>query len=163
MVESKLTRNALRLPILLCVVAFVSLVAYPTLVTSQSENTQLNTTLQDLQKAESFGAKPSEMQRLIDQMNFIANLEIQLQNLPPQDTARRAQLFDEINSTLASVDAQAIQLETIASQRTYMDHVITYSTGMIGAILGTMAYYFGLLLYMQYRIRRTLRMKIIPK
>jgi hypothetical protein len=132
-------------------------------VTSQSENTQLNTTLQDLQKAESFGAKPSEMQRLIDQMNFIANLEIQLQNLPPQDTARRAQLFDEINSTLASVDAQAIQLETIASQRTYMDHVITYSTGMIGAILGTMAYYFGLLLYMQYRIRRTLRMKIIPK
>jgi len=103
------------------------------------------------------------MQRLIDQMNFIANLEIQLQNLPPQDTARRAQLFDEINSTLASVDAQAIQLETIASQRTYMDHVITYSTGMIGAILGTMAYYFGLLLYMQYRIRRTLRMKIIPK
>ena len=158
-----LTHNATRPLILLCGLVFVSLVAYPVLLTGQSVNTQLNTTLQDLRGAESAGATPSEMQGLISQMNFVANLKLRLQSLPPEDTQTRAQLSDEINDTLRSVDAQAIQLKTIASQRTLIDHVVTYSSGILGAAICTAAYHFLMQLYARYRMKRTLRMKIIPK
>jgi len=133
------------------------------LVISQTDSVQVNTTLQDLQAAEGAGATPSEMQGLINQMNLVASLEIQLQNLPPQDNTARIQLSNEINATLASVDARAVQLKTVASQRTLVDRVVTYSTGLVAAIIGTAVYYFGVQLYTIYRIKRTLRMTIIPR
>ena len=149
--------------VILVAITIVALVAYPALVVSQSVNLQLNAVIQDIRKAESAGAKPGEMRQLIDQMNSVSQLQDQIQNLSPQDIGKKAQLLGEINSTLSSIDAQAIQLETTAAQRTYMDHVIAYSSGVIGAVIGTVAYYYGVLLYRRYRIKRTFQMKIIPK
>ena len=162
-VESELNRVTLRTLAPLFAIFVVLLVAYPVLVTSQSDNVQLSMTLRDLQSAESAGAEPREMQKLIDQMNSIIGLQSQLQNLPVQDTARRVQLLGQINATLSSVDSQAIELEAAASQRTYMNHVIAYASGVVGAALVTVAYHFGLILYKRYRIKRTFQMKIIPK
>ena len=161
-VESELTRIA-RVLVLLSAIVVISLITYPILARSQSENVQLSMTLQDLQRAESAGATPTEMQGLIDQMNSIIPLQSQLQNLPVQDTARRVQLLGQINATLTSVDSQANQLETTASQRTYMNRVISYSSGIVGAIMATAAYYYGMVLYRRYRIKRTFQMKVIPK
>jgi hypothetical protein len=162
-IESELNGIALRVLVLLAAIVVISLIAYPTLVKSQSENAQLSMTLHDLQRAESAGAKPTEMQKLIDKMNSIIVLQSQLQSLPVQDTERRAQLLGQINATLTSVDSQAIELEATASQRTYMNHVIAYSSGIIGAVIATAAYYYALILYKRYRIKRTFQMKIIPK
>jgi hypothetical protein len=103
------------------------------------------------------------MQPLIERMNSVVVLERQLENLPVQNNVTKTRLLEEINSTLASVDAQAVQLEMTASQRTYVHHVIAYLSGLIGAVIGTIAYYFGLVLYVRYRIKRTFRMRIIPK
>ena len=130
---------------------------------SQSENGQLNTTLQDLQRAESAGANNVEMQGLVDQMNSVANLEAQLQNVPPQDTSQRAQLLGEINTTLTSVDAQAIQLQAVASQRTHLGYVIAYASGIIGAVIGTISYYYGAILYKRYQIIRSSQSKFLPE
>jgi len=161
--EKELTKIPSRLPILLCAIFATCLIVYPALVASQSYSIQLNNTLQDLRGAEAAGAKPSEMEGLIDRMNSVAALETQLQNTPTEDDARRAQLLQEINSTLASVDGQATQLEMIASQRTYMDHLIAYASAGIGAIAGTVAYYYGVELYRRYRTRLAFRMIIKPK
>jgi hypothetical protein len=157
-----MSRNASILLILLAI-ATLALVAYPALVVSQSVNPQLSMVIQDIRKAESAGAERGEMQRLIDQMNSVSQLQDQMQNLSPQDVEKRAQLLGEINSTLSSIDAEANQLETIAAQRTYVGHVIAYSSGVVGAVIGTVAYYYGVLLYRRYRIKRTFQMKIIPK
>lgn len=154
-------RNACLLLILLAVA--ITLAVYPALVASQSVNTQLSMVIQDIRKAESAGARPSEIQRLVDRMNSVSQLQDQLQNLSPQDVEKRAQLLGEINSTLSSIDGEAIQLETAVAQRTYWGHVIAYSSGVVGAVIGTVAYYYGALLYQRYRIKRTFQMKIIPK
>ncbi|MGD0423888.1 MAG: hypothetical protein ABSA92_10585 [Candidatus Bathyarchaeia archaeon] len=158
-----MTGIALRVLVLLSAIVVISLIAYPTLVKSQSENAQVSMALHDLQRAESAGATSTEMQRLIDQMNSIIGLQSQLQNLPVQDTETRVQLLSQINATLTSIDSQANRLEVTASQRTYMGHVIAYSSGVVGAVIATAAYYYGLILYRRYRIKRTFQMKIIPK
>jgi len=162
-VAPELTRIIPRFFLLLSAIIIVSFVACPRLVDSQSESLQLNTTFEDLQNAQSAGAKPSEMQPLISQMNSIVDLETQLQNLPLQDSPRGAQLREQINNTLKSVDMQAIQLETIASQRSRIDHIVAYSSGIVCAIVCTAAYHYGILLYKRYRRKRTFRMTISRK
>jgi hypothetical protein len=135
------------------------------LVASQSTdyNTQLNNVISDVQKAELAGAKPEEINGLLVQLNSVVALHDELQNLPAQETDKRAQLMAQIGSKLSTVDAQAIQLAAHASQRTQMDHVFAYSFGIIGAVMGTVVYYYGILLWRKYRIKRTFRMRIIPK
>jgi len=160
--EFELSRNVQRTLTLALVAAAISLIVIPMLVSSQSEGIALSTTLQDLQRAQAAGATQTEMQRLVDELNSIVNLQTELQSMSPSDM-RRDQLLSEINSTLTTVDAQAVQLESVAAQRTYLNHVYAYSLGVIGAIVGTVVYYYGLILYRRYRIKQTFRMKITPK
>lgn len=143
----------------------LSLLAHPMPVASESVETQslLNKALQDVQRAESSGASPDEIQGLLAQLNSVLQLQDDLQNVPSQDTQRRAQLLGQIEGKLNSVDQNAIQIATVASQRTSTNHLIAYSLGVVGAVLGTIAYYCVMLLYRKYRINRTFGMRIIPK
>jgi len=161
--ESPLNVFARRLLFLASVVMIISLIAGIGYVSSESENGQLNMTLEDLRRAELAGAKPSEMEGLISQMNSVAQFESQLQHLPPQDATRRVELLEEVKNTLTSVDVQAIELAQIASQRTYVGRAVTYLTGVICAVIGTVGYYCGVMLYRRYRTRRIFRMKIVLK
>ena len=146
----------------LLAIALVTFIMYP-LVASQSEAIQLNQAMQDIRRAESAGAEPGELQKLVDRMNYATQLQMEEQSLPAQDTDRKMKLQAEISSTLTSVDAEANQLEATAAERTYYGHLAAYSIALIGALIATAVYYYGLLFYKRYRVKRTFQMKIVPK
>jgi len=128
-----------------------------TLTTVKSQSTgpqsQFNLVIQDVQKAESAGANSEEMQGLVDQLNRV--IELQNQN--------STQNQPEINNALTTIDNEANQIQTTASQRTSINHLTTYATGFIGAILATIISHFAIQFWRKYRIKRTFQMKIIPK
>ena len=133
-------------------------------VMSQTNSSpELNKVIQDVLKAEAAGAQPKELTRLINQLNSEIDLENQLQSLSPQEGDKRSQLQGRITNILATVDAEADQLKTTASHRTLNDHLVTYSLALVGAILVTIAFYVALSLRRKYRIRSTLRSRIVPK
>jgi len=124
---------------------------------------QLSKVIQDVQTAELSGATPAEMRDLAARLNTIIGLQDSLQNLPPQELGERAQLSEQINNTLTTVDMEANEIATIASQRDSISHLVAYSSGVVGAAIATVVYYYGTLLRRRYRIKRTFQMKIVPK
>jgi len=103
------------------------------------------------------------MRDLAARLNTIIGLQDSLQNLPPQELGERAQLSEQINNTLTTVDMEANEIATIASQRDSISHLVAYSSGVVGAAIATVVYYYGTLLRRRYRIKRTFQMKIVPK
>ncbi|HKM78907.1 MAG TPA: hypothetical protein VJZ03_07500 [Candidatus Bathyarchaeia archaeon] len=142
--------------ILLAIVLAVAILSI-NLATVKSQlngpQSQFNLVIQDVQKAESAGANSEEMQGLVVQLNRI--IELQNQN--------STQNQPEINGALTSIDSEANQIQTTASQRTSINHLTTYATGFIGAILATIVSHFALQFWRKYQIKRTFQMKIIPK
>lgn len=132
-------------------------------VTSQSVNSQmqLSKAIQDVQAAELSGANPDEMRELAVQLNTIIGIQVELQNLSPQELGKRAQLTEQINNTLTSIDMQSNEITTRASQRTSINHLVAYSSGVVGAVIVTVVYHYGTLLRRRYRVKRTFQMKII--
>lgn len=150
--------------VLMCAVLVLQLF-HPMLAESQPSQLQpqLNKVLQNVLKAESAGAKSEELERLIYQLNSVINLEDQLHNLDPQETGKHSQLLGEINNTLAKVDVEANQIEIIASQRTYMNHLLHYSLGGIGALVAAIASHCTFSLWRKYRAKRALHLKIVAR
>ena len=132
-------------------------------VSSQSVNSQmqLSKAIQDVQAAELSGANPDEMRELAVQLNTMIGLQDELQNLSPQELGKRAQLTEQINNTLTKVDVQANEIATRASQRTSINDLVAYSSGVVGAVIATVVYHYGTLLRRRYRVKRTFQMKII--
>jgi len=124
---------------------------------------QLSKVIQDVHAAELSGANPDEMQNLSVQLNTMIALQEELQTLPPQELGERTQLSEQINNTLTSVDMQANQIAAKAAERTSISHFVAYSTAMVGAVITTASYHYGTLLRRRYRIKRTFRMKTIPR
>jgi len=123
-------------------------------------NSQFNTVVRDVQLADLSGATPDQMHALVRQLNSVLQMENQLNNLPSEDTTMRIQLSDQINGTLALIDAQATQAAASASTRTSMSHLIAYSCAPIAAAFGTIVYYYVVSLWRKYRIKRLFRMKV---
>ena len=130
---------------------------------SVSSQMQLSKVIQDVQRAESSGANPDEMRNLALQLNTMIGLQDELQSLPPQGLGKRAQLSEQINATLTRVDTQANEIATRASQRTSINHLVAYSSGVAGAVIATLVYHYGTLLRRRYRIKRTFQLKITLK
>ncbi|HKM79078.1 MAG TPA: hypothetical protein VJZ03_08365 [Candidatus Bathyarchaeia archaeon] len=160
-----ITKVATRASVAFILVVLVVLLLHPIPVGSQSnlQQQQLSKVIEDVLKAESAGAGPEEMGKLVAGLNSVLNLENQLQKPPPQDSNQQSQLLSQITSTLASVDAEANQIETIASHRTFTNHVATYSLGAFAAFLATVIFHYVILLRRRNRVKRVLRMKIIAK
>ena len=135
------------------------------LLASQSAESQpdLNKVIQDVQRAEAAGARPEELGRLINELNSVNALEDQMQNLSSQEVAKRSQLLEEINNSLATIDIEANQIDMAASQRTFTAHIIVYSSAAVGAALTTLASHYISLLWRKYRGKRALQLKIVPK
>ena len=152
-------------PALVLSIFLVALMAYPIPGVSEQNQAQpdLNRVIQDVQKAESSGATSAEMQALLFQLNYVVELQDQMQNLSPQDTDSRTKNLVQINETLAAVDAEANHIAVISSQRSFFNRLSIYLSGVIGAVLATIACHYSLLLWRKYRIKRTFQMKLIPK
>jgi hypothetical protein len=149
--------------LLLAVVAVI-LFAQTASVNSQSPNPQpsLNDVIQDVQRAEASGANQIEMEGLLTKLNNVVTLQNQLQNMNSEDPSR-AGLIRQINSELAAVDASANQIQMVASQRTSVNHLFSYSLGVIGAVIATVSSRYGFVLWRKYRTKRAFQMRIVPK
>jgi len=153
----------LALMFLSCMSFILALIAQPQLVTSQlvGSESQFNRLVRDVQTADSSGATPDEMHALVTQLNTLIQLQNKLGSLPPQATDRRIQALQQINRTLNSIDGEAIQIAVNASERTSLDHLVAYSSGIVAAVLGTIVYYYGGLLWRKYRIKRIMGMRMM--
>ena len=136
-------------------------------VTSQSTGQlqpHFNQAIVQVHKAESAGATPEEVARLVTLLNGALELNEQALALTrPEDAAKRAQLLAQVDEILNSVQSNATQLQAIASQRTFTNNALTYISGGIAALLLTIAYAYGVSFWRKYRVKRTFQMKVIPK
>ena len=141
------------------------LLAYPTMVHPQLTQAQpsLNTVIENTLKAESAGAQPDEMGRLIGALNAVLKLQDQLNGLGPQDSSGRQQVQQEINTALANVDSEANQIAVNASQRTFTEHIVAYVLGGVGALIATIATFCAFMVRRLARRKRVLHLRIVPK
>src|SRR5208282_2038357 len=87
------------------VVVLVLLLLHPVPVSSQStlQQQELSMVIEDVLKAESAGARPYEMAKLVAGLNSVLYLQNQLENLTPQDSNKQSQLLSQITTALANV------------------------------------------------------------
>jgi len=110
--------------------------------------------------AEAAGATPNETAPLVTLVNTALELNREASNLPSNQTQERGALLARVNQILSNVTDRANRLTTAAIQRTYTVKVIAYLTGLVVAILGTLAFSFGVEIYRRYYVKRTFQMRI---
>ncbi len=129
------------------------LLARPVNVTAQSASDLqplYNQAIVHVHRAETAGATTNEVGALVALLNKAEEEQTQ-GNLT------------QANETLNEVESKAGQLEITASQRTLTNKILAYGSRGIAALLGTVAYSYGVSFWRKYRIKRTFQMRIIPK
>jgi predicted PurR-regulated permease PerM len=135
------------------------------MVATQSTTSQpgLNRVIVDALKAESDGAQPDQMMRLINGLNTVLHLQDQLNGLSTQNMTERQHLQQEINTTLSNLDSEAKQIDLTASQQTWKGHILAYVFGFAGALIATIVIYCAFTVRRIARRKRALQMRIVPK
>jgi signal transduction histidine kinase len=137
-----------------------------TITAQTSTNLQpgFSNALMAIQQAETAGATASEIAPIMTLLNQAVQLNQQaLQLTSPQDAQKRQQLLSQVDQMLTQVDTAAGQLQTVAAQRTQLNTIIAYVSGGVVALVGTVAYAYGLSFWRRYRIKRTFQMRVSPK
>ena len=104
--------------------------------------------------AEAAGATPAEVAPLVALLNDALQLNGQTANASAQA---------HVSSQLAAVQSRAVQLQSLASQRTFTDNVISYVSAAVGAVIATVVLAYFLSFWRRYRVKRTFQMKIYKK
>jgi len=117
-----------------------------------------------VRQAESAGATSSEIGELVTRLNTALQLNEEAAKLTsPDDAERRAGLLRQADEILATVETGAAQLQSVASQRTFTNRIVTYSIGVIAALAGMIVSAYGFSFWRRYRVKRTFEMRISPK
>ena len=157
-------RNAFLWRTVCILVLIISLLYFIQAVSNATSfDSQLNIVIQDVRNAESSGADVNEMHMMIERLNTVLGLQNQIESLSDQDAASKTRLLGQINTDLNSIDAQAKEIGTIAAQRTFTAHVVTYTSALVGALVATILYHYCLLFWRKSRMSRTFRMTLAPK
>ncbi len=115
-------------------------------------------------KAESAGATSREISVLVGSLNKALEQDREALKLnAPNEAEQRTKLLAQVDQTLRTVQNQAIDLTAVAYQRTFMNEVLTYVSGAIAAVLGTITYVMAVSFHQKYRIKRTFQMKVSRK
>lgn len=123
-----------------------------------------NQAIVELRDAQSAGATPSELTEPVALLNKALELNREALILSASDEAtRRAGLLVQADQILTTVETQAIELTAVSSQRKSMNEFLTYLSGAIAAILGTIVYASAMSLHRKYRIKRTFSMRVSRK
>ena len=123
-----------------------------------------NQAIVELRDAQSAGATPSELTEPVALLNKALELNREALILSASDEAtRRAGLLVQVDQILTTVETQAIELTAVSSQRKSMNEFLTYLSGAIAAILGTIVYASAMSLHRKYRIKRTFSMRVSRK
>jgi len=123
-----------------------------------------NQAIVELRDAQSAGATPSELTEPVALLNKALELNREALILSASDEAtRRAGLLVQADQILTTVETQAIELTAVSSQRKSMNEFLTYLSGAIAAILGTIVYASAISMHRRYRIKRTFQMRVSRK
>ena len=104
--------------------------------------------------AEAAGATPAEVAPLVALLNNALQLNGQTANASSQA---------QVANQLATVQSRAAQLQSLASQRTFTDNVISYLSAGVGAVVATVLCVYCLSYWRKYRVKRTFQMRIYKK
>jgi hypothetical protein len=163
-----LPRIQSRLIIAAVALAVLAIIAIqPCMVTSQTLGPleqRFGGTITALHQAETAGATPTEIESLVALLNKALELNNQAMNLNrANETQARTALVAQVNQILTTVEDQAAELTVVASQRTYMNKILTYAGGVVAAIVGTVGYAYVTSFYQKYRVKRTFQMRVTRK
>lgn len=123
-----------------------------------------NQAIVELRDAQSAGATPSELSEPVALLNKALELNREALKLSTSDEAsERTELLAQVDQILTTVENQAIQLTAVSSQRKSMNEFLTYLSGAIAAILGTIVYASAMSLRRKSRIKRTFQMRVSRK
>ena len=146
-----------RLIILLSALILFLMLCRATVVSSQTVD-QLppgfSQALAAVRGAEDAGATPAEVAPLVALLNNALQLNAQTANATAQA---------QVSNQLAAVQSRAVQLQSLATQRTFTDNVITYLSGGVGAVVATVLCAYCLSFWRRYRVKRTFQMRIYKK
>jgi hypothetical protein len=139
----------------------------PILAISQSNGTiepSFAGTLGAVRQAEIAGATPNEIAVLVVLLNKALELNADALKLnATNDANKRAELISQVNQILTAVQSRAQSLTTLASQRSRMNKILTYTGGILAAFIGTVLFALIVSFYRAYRIKRTFQMRITRK
>jgi nitrate/nitrite-specific signal transduction histidine kinase len=159
-------RNIATIATILAVILLITASSW-NLATAQT-STQLQSgfskALRVIQQAEAAGATPTELAPIIALLNqALALNQRALQMAAPQQSQTRQQLLTQVNEIISQVDNEVAQVQTVAAQRTQLNMIMAYVFGAIAALIGTIAYAYGLSFWRRYRIKRTFQMRVSAK
>jgi len=149
----------LGLTVILTVAPFVS-------VSSQNDVTSamFSQALVQVQQAELAGASPQEISGLVNLLNRAAELDHEaIQSSAANETARESQLTAQVGQILNTVESEAMQLTVSSSQRSSANKIIAYLSGVLAAVLGTVAYLFAVYLNERHKVNRIFQMRVRRK
>lgn len=164
--ESSLSHTFSTMLTAVFVVLTIIMVQPPVAVSETTGTLQpgFNQAMVELRDAQSAGATPSELSEPVALLNKALELNREALKLSASDEAiKHAELLTQVDQILTTVENQAIGLTSISSQRKSMNDFLTYLSGAIAAILGTIAYASAISLYRKYRIKRTFQMRVSHK
>ena len=146
-------------PLIVFLVVAASFITIQAWATSQTLNLDpgFGPALVAVRTAESAGATPTEIAGLVTLLNKALMLNCGASKL--NETEARSN-STEIRQILITVDDQANQLATTSSQRTSNQRILAYASGVVIAIVGTLAFALLVPVYEAYQTRRTLRMRV---
>jgi hypothetical protein len=121
-------------------------------------------TISAVRHAETAGATPTEIAALVVLLNKALELNGDALKLnATSDANKRTQLISQVDQMLSTVQSQAQNLTTLASQRSRTNKILTYAGGILAAFIGTILFAFVVSFYQAYRIKRTFEMRITRK
>jgi predicted PurR-regulated permease PerM len=165
--ESRLSRIQNRLATASVIAIIVLVAILPLVAMSQTVETVqpgFGPTIVAVRQAESAGATPSEIGRLVALLNKALELNGEAVKLTAPDQApKRAEILAQVDQTLTTVENEAAELTVVASQRSYMNRVFAYAGGIVAAVIATILFAFIVSFYEKYRIKRTFQMRITRK
>jgi len=147
------------------VVTILVLIAL-TLPTTFISLAQLNSSLSfsqaivSVNNAEAAGATPTEILPLVALLNRALELNQEASSLTSNQNGNRDALVAVEQQILANVTSEANDLAARSAQRTYMNRIITYASGIIVAAIGAFACVLAAEFYEKYRIKRTFQMTV---
>lgn len=138
---------------------------------SFNSQAQLNSPLQSgfgqaiiaVNDAEAAGATANETAPLVAHLNKAVELNREASTLSANQTEKRDALLSSIIQILTNVTSQANELTLTSTQRTHMNKILTYVTGLVLAVVGTFVYALGVEFYQRYRVKRTFQMRAKAK
>jgi hypothetical protein len=135
-----------------------------TVGSQSSENLEpgFGSALASVHRAEVAGASEGDVNSLVTTLNQALILNLQALKLSSaNESASKSALLAQVDQILGNVQSRADEIQASASQRTFMQKALTYTFGVIAAVILTVVIAYADRLWRVYKVRRASHMRII--